>query len=59
MLYMPPDAVIEIEDIMLEKRLTNPNIAKKEFTNYAKIGREVERMAKLDFYPFKTRQRRK
>ena len=49
MVYIPPNLLDEAEDIMREKGLNKRTDAFKDLTKYAKVGREAERIYKLDF----------
>lgn len=48
-LYVPPIVIVELDDIMRENAIPNKADAFKEFTKYARVGRETERLMKLDF----------
>lgn len=49
MQYIPPVILVELNDIMRENRLENKSQAFKEMAKYTRVGRELERMARLDF----------
>ena len=49
MMYVPPVVIEEVEDIKREDCLEQNSDAMKLMTKYARTGREVFRMAKLDF----------
>ncbi len=48
-LYVPPVVLTELDDIIREDRLPSKADAFKEMTRYTRVGREVKRMAALDF----------
>lgn len=48
MIYVPPIVIEEVEDILKEDAVSSRADAFKEMTKYAKVGREVNRMMKLD-----------
>lgn len=47
--YLPPAILVELDDIMRENRLENKSQAFKELVKYARVGREAERIIRLDF----------
>lgn len=49
MQYIPPVILTELDDIMRENRLENKSQAFKEMAKYTRVGRELERMKRLDF----------
>lgn len=49
MMYVPPAVLTELDDIMRENSVPSKADAFKELTKYARVGREAERMMKLDF----------
>lgn len=48
-IYVPHEMVIELDDLMREKKINKKSVAIRKLTKYARVGREVERFAKLDF----------
>lgn len=48
-MYVPPVVIDELEDIQREDGIEENVLAFKEFTNYARVGREVKRIMKLDW----------
>jgi len=49
MQYIPPVIIVELDDIMRENKLNNKAQAFKEMAKYTRVGREAERLIKLDF----------
>lgn len=56
MIYVPPVILEEAEIIALEKELGRAD-ALREVVKYSKVGREVERIAKLDWGLFTKRKK--
>jgi len=52
-IYAPKVLVLEIEDIMREKKLKDEGVAKRHLVQYARVGREAERLWTLDFSGYK------
>ena len=48
-LYVPPVLIDEIEDIKREESLVGNSEAMRKVVEHARVGREVERIVKLDF----------
>ena len=48
-LYVPPVLIDEIEDIKREESLDGNSVAMRKMVEHARVGREVERLVKLDF----------
>jgi len=48
-MYVPPVVLTELNDIMRENKVPNKADAFKEMTKYARVGRETERLMRLDF----------
>lgn len=48
-MYVPPAVIVELDDIMRENNVFNRADAFKDLTKYARVGREAERLMKLDF----------
>lgn len=49
-MYCPPELIIEVNDIKREDNLPDSNpVAIRELVKYARIGREVDRLTKLDW----------
>lgn len=49
MMYVPPIVIDEVEDIIREDGVNNNSDAFKMMTRYARTGRDVFRLGKLDF----------
>lgn len=47
--YVPPIIIDEVDDIIREDELTTRADGFKELTKYARVGREANRLMKLDF----------
>jgi len=47
--YIPPVVIDELEDIKREDEIHTGSEAFKKMVKYARVGREVKRMATLDF----------
>ena len=48
-MYVPPAVITELDDIMRENQINSKADAFKDLTKYARVGREAERLMKLDF----------
>jgi metal-responsive CopG/Arc/MetJ family transcriptional regulator len=48
-IYVPHEMVVELDDLMEEKKINKKSVAIRKLTKYARVGREVERIKKLDF----------
>uniref|UniRef100_A0A6M3IEX5 Uncharacterized protein n=1 Tax=viral metagenome TaxID=1070528 RepID=A0A6M3IEX5_9ZZZZ len=55
MVYVPPVILEEAEIIAMEKGLGRAD-ALRQMTNYSRVGREMERIMKLDWTLFKRRK---
>ena len=57
MIYVPPELLESVESIQVDHgfRENENTKAIKELVKYAEVGREVERIIKLDFRPVKDR----
>lgn len=49
MIWCPDMLIKEIEDIMEEDKLEENKFALRELVKYARVGRELNRIKKLDF----------
>ena len=49
MIYVPPVVLLEIEDIRKRDKVNTNSEAFNKFTNYARIGRAVQKIINLDF----------
>lgn len=49
MRYVPYSIIDEAEDIRAEKKIKKVSDAMREMVRYSQIGREAERIIKLDF----------
>lgn len=47
--WLPKSVLDEVEDLKVEKRLVRRSDALNEMVQYARIGRETERIMKFDF----------
>ena len=54
--YVPPSVWDEVEDIKREEGLVFNTEAMRQLVKHARVGREMERIAKLDFSKSKKRQ---
>lgn len=57
MSYIPPIIIDEMEDIRRENGIGKQAEALKEMVRYARVGREMERIIKLDWNKAKARKR--
>jgi len=48
-IYVPPLVLVEVEDIMREDEVNKRADAFNKFVEYARVGREIKRIAALDF----------
>lgn len=59
MKYLPKVVIDEIDDLKLEHNLQQDHVAMEKMVDYTRVGRELERMMKLNFTHKPTRGRRK
>lgn len=47
--YMPQVIIDELEDLKLEHNIERDHVAMEKLADYARVGREVERLATFNF----------
>jgi len=47
--YLPKIVIQEIEDLKFEHKITGDSVAMNKMVEYTRVGRELERMMKLNF----------
>lgn len=48
--YLPSRMLLEIDDLKKEKKISKDSDAFKMLVKYARVGREAERIYRLDFH---------
>ena len=56
--YIPSSLVHELEDLKIEHNIKKDKVAMDKIVEYTRVGREVERIIKLDFKHKPTRFKR-